>query len=102
MKKYRAVFVIILIFFLLAGCTAGPNKLSGTAGPGGETAGFLLGLWHGGISFISFIISLFNKKVSVYEVHNNGALYNAGFILGVMIAYGGGGKGSCKRSTGYR
>lgn len=46
------------------------------------------------ISFITFIISLFNKDVNIYEVHNAGWPYNLGFILGIMMAYGGGAKGS--------
>ena len=94
MKKNTLFFPVLFVLVLLASCTAGPNLMEGQAGNRGETAGFLMGLWHGGISCISFIISLFNDKVSVYEVHNNGGWYNFGFILGIMIAYGGGGSGA--------
>lgn len=87
-KKYVAALLLILII-LLAGCTAGPNSFSGTGNAEGEVAGFLMGLWHGCISCITFIISLFSDKVNVYEIHNNGGWYNFGFILGIMIAYGG-------------
>jgi hypothetical protein len=31
---------------------------------------------------VAFIVSLFNHRISIYEVHNSGAWYNAGFILG--------------------
>jgi hypothetical protein len=54
-------------------------------------------LWHGLIVIVTFIISLFNDNVTVYEVHNNGGWYNLGFIFGVMMIFGGGGKGTCKR-----
>lgn len=91
MKKKHITVVLIITALLLAGCAAGPNNMSGTAGADGEVAGFLMGLWHGCISFITFVISLFSDKVNVYEVHNNGGWYNFGFILGAMIAFGGSG-----------
>ena len=45
-------------------------------------AGFWTGLWHGMICPIAFFISLFNREVSMYEVHNNGNWYNFGFLIG--------------------
>jgi hypothetical protein len=95
MKKVLIVTLLALTLVVLTGCAAGPNPEINQASPGGEIAGFWNGLWHGCISFITFIISLFSDNVSVYEVHNNGGWYNFGFILGVMIAYGGGSRG-CK------
>ncbi len=95
-KKQLFVFFLILII-ILASCAAGPNSASGAANAEGEVAGFFLGLWHGCISCITFIISLFSDKVNVYEIHNNGGWYNFGFILGIMIAYGGGGSGASRR-----
>ena len=65
----------------LASCAAGPNPLTKTAGEHG-IAGFWLGLWHGMICPISFVISLFKPGVSIYEVHNTGWPYNAAFIIG--------------------
>ncbi|MBI9100559.1 MAG: hypothetical protein JEY91_18925 [Spirochaetaceae bacterium] len=97
MKKTTIAFLIIIGVLILTGCAAGPNSFSGTANAEGELAGFFMGLWHGCISFITFIISLFNDKVNVYEIHNKGPLYNFGFVLGAMIAYGGGGHGSSRK-----
>ena len=77
--KLRLVAVVALAL-LLSGC-AGSNPLLGTPGRHG-VAGFWPGLWHGLICPIAFVISIFNSKFSIYEVHNNGAWYNAGFILG--------------------
>jgi len=86
---------------LLAGCAAGPNDLTGTAAADGDVAGFWLGLWHGLIAVITFVISLFTDSVSVYEVHNNGGWYDFGFILGLMISLGGGaGGGAAGRRRG--
>lgn len=47
-----------------------------------KPAGFWAGLWHGIILPITFIISLFNPKVNIYETNNTGKGYNFGFILG--------------------
>jgi hypothetical protein len=49
------------------------------------------------ISFITLIISFFNSNVNIYAVHNTGWPYNIGFILGVMLAYGGGAGGASYR-----
>ena len=53
-------------------------------------AGFWLGVWHGIIAPLTFIISLFTESVTLYEVHNNGAWYDFGFVLGAGILFGGG------------
>jgi hypothetical protein len=67
---------------------AGPNSMYNAAGAG--PAGFIGGLWHGLIAPITFIISLFNKNVRMYEVHNNGGWYDFGFCLGASIIFGSG------------
>ncbi|HEX9934983.1 MAG TPA: hypothetical protein VGB38_07270 [bacterium] len=65
---------------------AGPN--SRFQGKGVKPAGFWAGLWHGIISPVTFIVSLFNPKVRLDEVKNNGKWYDFGFILGVIIIFG--------------
>jgi hypothetical protein len=92
LKKLGLLMLTVLLVSLLTTCAAGPNSLAKTTAPDTEkTAGFWKGLWHGFISFITFIISLFNKNVNIYEVHNNGNWYNFGYILGVMCFFGGSG-----------
>jgi hypothetical protein len=95
----KKILLVSLSFnlMILAACTAGANGLINTTNLQGEVAGFWQGLWHGLIAIVTFIISLFKDSVSVYEVHNNGAWYNFGFILGMMIILGGGGKGCCSK-----
>jgi hypothetical protein len=96
MNKNTMLLVFAFITLTIISCTAGPNELVGTVAKEGETAGFWLGLWHGIISPITFIISLFKDTISIYEVHNNGGWYNFGFLLGAICIVGSGsGKGSC-------
>ena len=87
----RAMRVVLVVgaVLLLASCAAGANDLLRTPPEGGEVAGFWLGLWHGFISGITFVISLFNDDVNIYEVHNNGGWYNFGFMIGVSSFFGG-------------
>jgi len=99
MRKVFVPAVAIIAVVILTGCAAGPNELTGSPDDGGGVAGFWQGLWHGFIVFFTFIVSLFNENVHVYEVHNNGNWYNFGYLLGVMMFFGGGGGGAC-RSTG--
>jgi hypothetical protein len=90
----RRHVVLILIFVLailvLSACAPGANPTIDTAPPDGDVAGFWLGVWHGFISPVTFIISLFTDEVSLYEVHNNGNWYDFGFVLGAGILFGGG------------
>lgn len=98
-RQNVAGFVLIMVvLFFMASCAAGPNKMEDSENPKGKVAGFWAGLWHGFISFFTFIISLFTDKVNVYEVHNSGNWYNFGFILGVMIFYSGSGGGAYRKS----
>ncbi len=93
MKTYAALLAFVLLaLFLATGCAPTP-------GPGieGDVAGFWKGLWHGFIVLFTFIVSLFTDSVGIYEAHNNGNLYNLGFVMGVMIFFGGSCGGACKK-----
>lgn len=65
----------------------GPNPLVNTASAYNRVAGPLLGIWHGVISPITAIVSLFNENVQMYEVHNDGSPYNLGFLFGVAVVF---------------
>lgn len=94
MKTFQRGFLLLLPILLLVGCAAGPNQLAGSPTEEGEVAGFLPGFWHGVIAPITFVISLFSDNVTMYEVHNNGGWYNFGFLLGMMVIFGGSGGGA--------
>ena len=47
--------------------------------------GFLLGLWHGFIFPVAWIVSLFTDKVAIYAVPNNGGWYDFGYFLGIVV-----------------
>jgi hypothetical protein len=93
-KARWVIFVLVVAAFAFVGCTAGPNGQEGSAGSNDEVAGFLLGLWHGIIAPVTFVISLFTDNVSLYEVNNNGNWYDFGFVLGAGILFGGGAAGA--------
>lgn len=97
MSRRKIIFLMLLAVLILGSCAAGPNSLKNIPDKEGELAGFWMGLWHGLASPVMFIISLFNKAVSVYETHNNGNWYNFGFLLGASIIFGGSGSGASSR-----
>ncbi len=97
-KSLLLVFIAILAMFLLAGCAAGINPTVDIPDVDGKSAGFWSGLWHGLISPVTFFISLFSDNVNIYEVHNSGNWYDFGFILGVSIIFGGGGRAAKRKS----
>ena len=86
--------LVLLLLLLATGCAPGPNPEVGTAAQGGVVAGFWLGLWHGVIAPITFVVSLFTDDVTLYEVHNSGNWYDVGFFLGFGVLLGGGASGS--------
>jgi hypothetical protein len=86
LPESRAVRVVTIVAFLfLAGCAAGNVKFTAE-----DPAGFFMGFWHGLILLFSFIVSLFNDNVLVYETANSGHIYDLGFLLGVVCFSGGG------------
>ena len=96
MNRVLLVIVLVLAVFALTACVPGPNPGVDAPDAEGRVSGFWLGLWHGIISPISFVISLFTEQVSLYDVHNNGNWYDLGFVLGAGILGGGGALG-CRR-----
>lgn len=84
---------LLVVALLVSGCAADANPQAGVP-VDGELAGFWLGLWHGLIAPVTFIISLFSDGVGIYEVHNNGGWYDGGFVLGLGFIVGGGSAGA--------
>lgn len=97
-RSIRAALSLLLIVILLAACAPGENPAMTSDGG----AGFWLGLWHGIIAPLTFLISLFTDDVNVYEVANNGNWYDFGFVLGAGILFGGSGGGSRRRRAKRR
>ena len=93
-RRLVRVMALVFVLALIAGCAPGQNPQAGGAD---GLPGFWLGLWHGFIVLFTFIVSLFNKDVGIYEVVNSGGWYDFGFLLGVMTFWGGGGRGSGSR-----
>lgn len=89
MRRSTLLVLMLGTVLLLSACAAGANPTAGIADAEGDVAGFWLGLWHGVIAPITFVISLFSDTVSVYEVHNNGNWYNFGFVIGAVFLFSG-------------
>lgn len=96
MKMFVFIGVLVLLVLALSACAPRANRFADTRSPDGEVSGFWLGLWHGIISPVTFIVSLFNHRVGIYEVYNNGGWYNFGYMVGMTIILGGGGGGSSR------
>lgn len=86
-KKFLVSFAAVVLVLLLSGCA---DAIQYEYSKDIQQVGFWYGLWHGMIAPVSFIISLFDAKVAVYAVYNNGGWYNLGFLLGVSMPLGGG------------
>ena len=91
MKRLAFALTRLMVILALA------SVVSACADQEGKVAGFWKGIWHGLISPITFIISIFSKNIRFYEVHNNGGWYNFGFVLGAGLFLGGGILGKKKR-----
>ena len=87
----RTSIALALVLILAAGCAA--TRPMGSHGD----PGFLLGIWHGLISPITFVISLFSDHVRMYAYPNIGRWYDFGFLLGLTAWGGGGGVAASRR-----
>jgi len=47
--------------------------------------GFWLGLWHGFIFPVAWVVSLFAPNIAIYAVPNNGGWYDFGYFLGIVV-----------------
>jgi hypothetical protein len=77
-RRGLGLLVIGVGILLLAACAASPPPVSDAP----AAPGFLTGFWHGLILPVTFVVSLFDDGVGVYETHNSGHLYDLGFVLG--------------------
>jgi hypothetical protein len=98
-KALTLACLLLLVLFVVAGCAPHMNELVSPRTSAAGAAGFWLGLWHGIIAPVTFVISLFTRSVEMYEVHNNGGWYNFGFLLGASIILGGGAGGASRRRS---
>ena len=89
-----ARLVAILAALALTACVAAQATGSVEA----VAPGFWLGLWHGFIFPVAFIVSLFVDNVALYAVPNNGGWYDLGYFIGIVFL----GVGARKTRTIYR
>ena len=66
---------------LATGCAATQASTAVAA----AAPGFWLGLWHGFIFPVAWIVSLFAPGVAIYAVPNNGGWYDFGYFLGIVV-----------------
>jgi hypothetical protein len=81
----RLIVLAVIVLLVAGACAPGNARWSVD-----NRASFWAGLWHGLIIVITFVVSLFTNQVSIYETNNTGWPYNLGFLLGAMMALGGG------------
>jgi hypothetical protein len=80
MTRARTLILIATVALLSAcAATQAPDAVAPTA------PGFLLGLWHGFIFPVAWVVSLVVPKVAVYAVPNSGGWYDFGYFLGIVV-----------------
>ncbi|MEM7371608.1 MAG: hypothetical protein AAF587_23540 [Bacteroidota bacterium] len=89
------VFLTAIAIICFSACTAPAIDVSTCveAAP----SGFWMGVWHGIIAPVTFIISLFSDTIQMYDINNNGGWYDFGFVLGAGILFGGSGSKAKRR-----
>jgi hypothetical protein len=90
--RFRSACIAALVLALAACAATQPPMVVEPGAPG-----FWLGLWHGFIFPVAFIVSLFTDDVAVYAVPNNGGWYDFGYFVGIVFL----GVGARKSRTVY-
>ena len=75
-------FAILPLAAALASCA---HQVGSAVQHNPDTPGFLLGLWHGFIFPVAWVLSLFMPDVAIYAVPNSGGWYDFGYFLGIMV-----------------
>ena len=78
------LFILITMAITFTGCIPGDGTYTST-----DTAGFFWGIWHGWISPLSLIVSIFDHNIHIYEVNNSGWWYDFGFYMAIISGFGG-------------
>ena len=82
-RKLLLATLVLFVLLVATGCADANLAQDNAAFCGRELTGFWWGLVHGFISPVTFVISLFNPDVAVYDICNVGGWYDFGFLLGV-------------------
>lgn len=72
----------LALLLLLAACATQPGVEAY------DPPGFFSGLWHGLVSPVALIGSLFGD-IRIYSFPNSGVGYDCGFMIGVFVIVGG-------------
>ncbi|VVT23050.1 conserved hypothetical protein [Sphingomonas sp. EC-HK361] len=67
---------------LLAACA---RQVPSAVNHAADTPGFLLGLWHGFIFPVAWVLSLFVPEIAIYAVPNDGGWYDFGYFVGIVF-----------------
>ena len=80
MSRFRRLSLVLPV--LLAACArATPATVSHAA----TAPGFLLGVWHGFIFPVAWVLSLFLPDIAIYAVPNQGGWYDFGYFVGIVF-----------------
>jgi hypothetical protein len=91
MSRARALLPLAAIAAALSACA---HQVASAVNHAPQTPGFLLGLWHGFIFPVAWVLSLFLPDVAIYAVPNDGGWYDFGFFIGVVFLGVGARKGT--------
>jgi len=86
MKNISKIILAIIAISFIASCAQSPNVIVDIPD---ETYiyGFWAGTWHGMISGLAFIASLFDDSIKIYAVNNNGHWYDFGYVGGGFFLF---------------
>ena len=82
MSRLRLLPAIALLV-LLSACAA--TQTDAALATAANTPGFWLGVWHGFIFPVAFVVSLFIPDIAIYAVPNNGGWYDFGYFVGIVF-----------------
>ena len=81
----RSARLLALLAAALALAACAATQTDAAVATTATTPGFWLGVWHGFIFPVAFLVSLFVPDVAIYAVPNNGGWYDFGYFVGIVF-----------------
>jgi hypothetical protein len=100
---WKSIVLLTALLFVFAGCavTGQPDPFTREFIPRAEPYSFVGGFFHGAIMPLGFVGSICSSYIEMYATNHVKGWYDLGYMMGVVMAIGGGIRASLFLKNSY-